>query len=72
MALEFVNRHLCDPKTVARAARDYLDTEPEFALGSAMATLRSLSEGWGYEVTSTDVAGSWAPARASAFSPFVA
>jgi hypothetical protein len=36
-------------------ARDYLDLEPAFALGSAMAALRWLSEGWGYEVTSIDV-----------------
>jgi hypothetical protein len=35
--------------------RDYLDTGPEFALGSAMAALRWLGEEWGYEVTSVDV-----------------
>ena len=45
----------CDPKTLTRAARDYLNTEPAFALGSAMAALHWLSEGWGYEVTSADV-----------------
>ena len=55
LALELVNRTYCDPKTLTRAARDYLDTEPAFALGSAMAALRWLSEGWGYEVTSADV-----------------
>jgi len=36
-------------------ARDYLDSEPAFALGSAIAAPRWLSEGWGYEVTSIDV-----------------
>jgi len=40
---------------LTRAARDYLDSEPAFALGSALAALRWLSEGWGYEVTSVDV-----------------
>ena len=55
LALELANRSHCDPKTLTRAARDYLDTEPAFALGSAMAALRWLSEGWGYEVTSVDV-----------------
>ena len=55
LALELANRSHCDPKTLTRAARDYLDTEPIFALGSAMAALRWLSEGWGYEVTSADV-----------------
>jgi hypothetical protein len=42
-------------RLLTRAARDYLDSEPAFALGSAMAALRWLSEGWGYEVTSVDV-----------------
>ncbi len=55
LALELANRTPCDPKTLTRAARDYVDTEPAFALGSAMAALRWLSEGWGYEVTSGDV-----------------
>ncbi len=55
LALELANRTHCDPKTLTRAARDYLDAEPAFALGSAMAALRWLSEGWGYEVTSVDV-----------------
>lgn len=55
LALELANRTPCDPKTLTRAARDYLDTQPAFALGSALAALRWLSEGWGYEVTSADV-----------------
>jgi hypothetical protein len=55
LALELANRSPCDPKTLTRAARDYLDSEPVFALGSAIAALRWLSEGMGYEVTSIDV-----------------
>ncbi|MFZ0469585.1 MAG: hypothetical protein WAL92_11765 [Thiogranum sp.] len=55
LALELANRTPCDPKTLTRAARDYLDMEPAFALGSAMTALRWLSEGWGYEVTGADV-----------------
>ncbi len=55
LVLELANRSHCDPKTLTRVARDYLDKEPAFALGSSMAALRWLSEGWGYEVTSTDV-----------------
>ena len=55
LALELANRSPCDPKSLTRAARDYLDSEPTFALGSAIAALRWLSEGWGYEVTSVDV-----------------
>jgi len=56
------NRSPCDPKTPTRAARDYLDTEPAFSLGSAMAVLCWLSEGWGYEVTSIDVVEAYDPA----------
>jgi len=56
LALELANRSPCDPKKLTRAARDYLDPEPAFALRSAIAALRWLSEGWGYEVTSVDVA----------------
>lgn len=55
LALELANQSPCEPKTLSRAARDHLDTEPAFALGSAMAALRWLGEGWGYEVTSSDV-----------------
>lgn len=55
LALDLTNRSPCDPKTLTRAARDYIDMEPAFALGAAMAALHWLSEGWGYEVTSADV-----------------
>lgn len=55
LALDLTRRSPCDPKTLTRAAKDYLDTAPAFALGSAMAALRWLTEGWGYEVTSADV-----------------
>ncbi len=55
LALDLANRTPCDPKTLTRAARDHRDKEPAFALGCAMAALRWLSAGWGYEVTSADV-----------------
>jgi len=68
LALELVNQAHCDPKTLTRAARDYLDEEPVFALGSAMAALRWLSEGWGYEVTSIDLVEAYDRAMDAAFS----
>lgn len=55
LALDLANQSPCDPKTLTRAARDYLDAAPEFALGCAMAALRWLTVGWGYEVTTVDV-----------------
>ncbi len=66
LALELANRSPCDPKTLTRAARDYLNAEPDFALGSAMVALRWLSEGWGYEVTSADVVEAYDRAMAAA------
>jgi len=55
LALKLADQSPCEPKTLIRAARDFLGSEPEFALGSALAALRWLNEGWGYEVTNIDV-----------------
>jgi len=55
LALKLANQSPCDPRTLSRAARDYLEKEPEFALGVAMASLHWLSQGWGYEITGFDV-----------------
>ncbi len=55
LALKLAHQSPCDPKTLNRAARDYMDKEPKFALGAAMASLHWLSQGWGYEVTGFDV-----------------
>ena len=66
LALELASRSPCDPKTLTRAARDYLESEPAFALGCAMIALRWLSEGWGYEVTSIDVVEAYDRAMAAA------
>lgn len=45
----------CDPKTLNRAARDHVESHPAFALEVALASLRWLTEGVGYEITSADV-----------------
>jgi len=44
LALELANRIPYEPKTLTRAAGEYFDTEPGFALGYTMAALRWLSE----------------------------
>lgn len=54
-ALAVANSTPCDPRTLARAARDFADERPAFALGSGLAALRWLVEGYGYEITSADV-----------------
>jgi tetratricopeptide (TPR) repeat protein len=45
----------CDPKTLNRAARDHLKTQPEFAMQCALASLHWMSMGHGYELTGIDV-----------------
>lgn len=55
LALKLAYQSPCEPKTLNRAAGDYMDKEPKFALGVAMASLHWLSQGWGYEITGFDV-----------------
>lgn len=54
-ALELVSRSPTDPRTLTRAARDYSDKLPTFALEAGMAALRWIAAGHGYEITGGDV-----------------
>ena len=54
-AIRLANQAPCDPKTLTRAARDFADMRPEFAVEAGLAALRWLVEGHGYEITSADV-----------------
>lgn len=44
-----------DPRTLTRAARDFSEKEPRFALGAGLLALHWLVEGYGYEITGDDV-----------------
>jgi hypothetical protein len=44
-----------DPKTLTRAARDFIETNPVFALEAGLAALHWLEKGYGYEITGADV-----------------
>ena len=55
LALQLANQSPCDPNTLTRAARDFYESEPEFAFGAALTALRWLNEGWGYEATGINV-----------------
>jgi hypothetical protein len=55
MAIELANQSPCDPKTLTRAARDFIDSNPVFALDAGLAALRWLGMGYGYEITGIDV-----------------
>jgi hypothetical protein len=55
MAAELVNRSPCDPRTLTRAARDFVDKNAAFGLNAGLAALRWLAEGYGYEISGADV-----------------
>ncbi len=44
-----------DPRTLARAARDFAESQPEFAVAAGFASLRWISLGHGYDITGLDV-----------------
>lgn len=54
-AIELANRTPCDPKTLTRAARDMVETEPLFAVHAGVVALRWLVAGYGYEISGLDV-----------------
>jgi hypothetical protein len=51
----------CDPRTLNRAARDYAESNPEFAIGTGLAALHWIAEGHGYELSGLDVWGAYYP-----------
>ncbi|MDR6484840.1 UNVERIFIED_ORG: hypothetical protein ABIC72_006083 [Burkholderia sp. 1988] len=44
-----------DPRTLTRAARDFAQKQPEFAMAAGLTALRWISLGYGYEITGVDV-----------------
>lgn len=60
LALFLATHKRCDPMTLTRAARDYAEEAPDFAVGVGVAALQRLSEGWGFDITATDVRQAYA------------
>ena len=54
-ALALARSSPCDPKTLTRAARDFAAKNPAFAVGSGLAALHWLIQGYGYDITNFDV-----------------
>jgi hypothetical protein len=54
-AIALANQTPCDPRTLTRAARDFAEAHPAFAVEAGLAALRWLVRGYGYEITSADV-----------------
>jgi hypothetical protein len=55
MAAELANQSPCDPKTLTRAARDFVEKNPQFALQAGLAAIRWLAQGYGFEIIGADV-----------------
>lgn len=54
-AIGLATRSPTDPRTLTRAARDYAENQPAFALAAGLAALRWISLGHGYDITGADV-----------------
>ena len=54
-AVALVSRAPTDPRTLTRAARDFAETQPAFAIEAGIAALRWIAKGYGYEITGADV-----------------
>jgi hypothetical protein len=54
-ALALASHAPCDPRTLTRAARDFADEQPAFAVGAGLLALYGIVRGYGYEITSADV-----------------
>ena len=59
-AIALARRTPCSPQTLTRAARDFEEKNPLFAVEAGMAALHWLVEGYGYEVTGLDVHSAYA------------
>ena len=55
LAIGLAQRAPVDPKTLVRAARDHVKSQPGFALEVALTALRWMASGVGYELTGADV-----------------
>ncbi len=66
MAIELATRSPTDPRTLTRAARDFAEKQPEFALAAGLAALRWISLGYGYEITGSDVLDTYAALKQAA------
>lgn len=55
LALALARRAPVDPRTLVRAARDHVKSQPAFALEVALMALRWMASGIGYDLTGADV-----------------
>lgn len=68
VAIELATRSPTDPRTLTRAARDYAEKQPAFALEAGLAALHWISLGHGYEITGSDVLDAYSAVTQAAVS----
>lgn len=56
LALRFATTGRTDPKTLSRASRDFLESDPMFALRVGRLAVERILAGYGYEITALDLA----------------
>ena len=59
VALDLARSSPTDPRTLARAARDFAINQPSFALEEGLLALVWMARGYGYEVSPRDAAMAW-------------
>jgi hypothetical protein len=55
-ALELARSSPCDPRTLTRAARDFLNRNPEFSMEAGLTAMHWMAHGIGFEIKRADVA----------------
>lgn len=66
LALEFAQSGRTDPRTLARASRDFLESDTRFSLDIGRIAIQRILEGYGYELTVLDVSEAFAHLAAAA------
>ena len=55
LAIELVSKSPTDPRTLMRAARDFAEERPDFAISAGLLAIYWILRGYGYKITGTDV-----------------
>jgi len=66
VATELARHRSADPRTLTRAARDYAEMQPGFALAVGLAALHWMALGYGYDITGGDVLDAYTAALRAA------
>ena len=60
LAASLARQSPTDPRTLTRAARDFGDSQPDFAMSCGLSALHWMAVGYGYDITLIDVLDAYA------------